>query len=211
MTDVPSDQGPERDSELLEKIRRFNEAQQQEARAAAAAPAPAPRQRASRAPWYAAIAAAAVVLLLGGLVLGQVGPFAKDNSGPWTAVLLSDNDVFFGHMKALSNDRIELTSVYYVQKPAAGADPKTQALSIVSLVANQIQCPKDDIMINRADIAYWEELQDSSYVVQQLSQLTKTEQKCYQPSAVTPAPAGAPTAPAATVAPLPAATPTPKK
>ena len=139
------------------------------------------------------------------MAAGQFGPFGyKSNPNTWTAVLLSGNDVFFGHVKQLTADRIEMTNVYYVQKPTGQAQ-NTQALSIVSLVANQIQCPKDDITINRADVAYWEDLQDGSYVVQRLNQLVQTTQACYQPPAATP-----PAAPAAaqpTAAPPAVATP----
>jgi len=106
---------------------------------------------------------------------------------------MSNNDVFFGHVKQITTDQIELTNVYYLQTPST--TDKTQSVAIVSLVANQIQCPKDDIIINRADVAYWEELQATSYVVQRLDQLGQTPQTCYAGPAASPAPTGGATLP----------------
>jgi hypothetical protein len=56
-------------------------------------------------------------------------------------------------------------------------------VSIVSLVANQVQCPKDDIFINRVNVLYWEDLQDASYVATKLNTLSQTAPACFQPSA----------------------------
>jgi hypothetical protein len=160
--------------------------------------APPSRRPGTYWPWLVAAAAVVVTAVVSGLALSQWGPFgARPTSTGWTAVLLSNNDVFFGHVKQTTNDRIELTNVYYVQKPS-GTDAATQPLAIVSLVANQIQCPRDAITINRADVAYWEELQDSSYVVTRLNQLGQTPQSCFQPPAASP---GAAQAPAAAQAP----------
>jgi len=149
-------------------------------------------------PWLVAVGAVLVVVVVaataGLLAAGSSGPFAPAvDTSDWTGVLMSNNDVFFGHVKQITTSQIELTNVYYLQTPST--TDKTQSVAIVSLVANQIQCPKDDIIINRADVAYWEELQATSYVVQRLDQLGQTPQTCYAGPAASPSPAGGATLP----------------
>jgi hypothetical protein len=142
--------------------------------------------------WYVVIAAVlvvnvAVVLLLVLTRPGTPAPSGTKPTPPWSAVLLTDNEVFFGHIKSLTTDRIELTSVYFLQKGAQGSE--NSPLSIVSLVSNQVQCPKDDISINRANVLYWEDLQERSFVVERLNALQGTPQSCYTPSSASPSPA----------------------
>ena len=67
----------------------------------------------------------------------------------------------------------------------------------MSLVANQLQCPKDYVWINMQSVRYWEDLQDSSFVVQQLNALGSAAKTCVKPSTSSPASLGpTPAAPA---------------
>ena len=153
-----------------------------------------------------------IVLIIGGLAIAKVGPFATRTV--WSAVFLGDNEVFFGHLKDVSSTEIDLTNVYYLQKstPAASGTSTTQppaSLSITGLVANQIQCPTDFLRLNRNAVLYWQDLQDSSYVVTQLNQLVGKAQTCFTPPAATATPVpGLPTATAAPATPTPTASPT---
>ena len=111
---------------------------------------------------------------------------------PWSAVFLGDNEVFFGHLKNINSSQMELSGVYYLQKTTAGSNPnQTQQsqLSLAGLVGNQIQCPTDDLVVNRNAVLYYQQLQPSSYVVSKLTELIKTPQKCVQPASATPTPA----------------------
>jgi len=144
-----------------------------------------------------------VGLVIALLAVGGVWPFSKSTPATkiptkWSAVVLSDGEIFFGHMKQETADHLELVNVFYVQKPASsstagGPAPTSQApTAIVGFVANQLQCPEDDISINRSLVLYWEDLQDSSYVAQKLNLDSQTPETCFQPtpspSGVTPAP-----------------------
>jgi hypothetical protein len=156
-----------------------------------------------------------VVVLVLASWIGGFGPFGQSVSSSWSAVFLTDSEVFFGHVKSIDNDQIDLVNVYYLQRSQANTQTgSNQAaptqLAILGLVANQIQCPKDEIIINRHSVLNIQTLQSSSYVVSRLNTLVHQAQKCFQPSSSssTPAPATSPgaTSPAATT---PAATATP--
>ena len=154
-----------------------------------------------------------VVVVLASWV-GGVGPFGQSTSSNWSAVFLTDSEVFFGHVKSMNNDQIDLVNVYYLQRSQANTQTGQAAaptqLAILGLVANQIQCPKDEVIINRQAVLNIQTLQPSSYVVSRLNGLVGQQQKCFAPtsSSATPAPATSGTpAPAASA--TPAATSTP--
>ena len=148
------------------------------------------------------IAIGVVVILVALLLvagLAKLGPFSSSTSkqSAWTAVFLTDNEVFFGHITVNDNEHMVLQNVYYLQKPASGQAASNTPASINSLVTNQLQCPTDEINIKASNILYWETLQSSSYVVSRLSQIQSTQNnsQCPQPqasSAATPAPSAAP-------------------
>lgn len=138
-------------------------------------------------------------LATGVLAYTGTGPF-NTTTTVWSAVHLNDGEIFFGHIKSVTADTVELTNVYYVQKPAASA--ANQSISVVSFVSTQIQCPVDDVKITRSLVLYFEDMQSNSYVVQQLNRLNQTPKSCFEPSSA----ASSPTA-AATPTPNPSPTP----
>jgi hypothetical protein len=158
---------------------------------------PAPRKRWLTA--FAALFVALTVAVLAGCSTSDTGSSSSGDtitvppSNAWAAVFLGDNEVFFGHVKNVNGTQLELTTVYYLQKTTspAGQNNTTTAsqLSLAGLVGNQIQCPTDDLVINRNAVLYYQELQNESYVVQKLGDLIKGDkQKCVQPSAASASP-----------------------
>ena len=146
--------------------------------------------------WIGAIVVVVIAVVVIVLALGQFGPFSRGNT--WTAVFLTDNEVFFGHVKSENTSNLELTNVYYLQKSQSNTNaPAT--LSVLGLVANQVQCPTDDLVINRNVVLYTQQLQSGSYITQQLNQLVQKQQTCFQPSSApaSPAPATQAATPAA--------------
>jgi hypothetical protein len=132
-----------------------------------------------------------VLVVVWGAWMQHVGPFTVNT---WSAVFLSDSEVFFGHVQNVSSDTINMTNVFYLTKTSSGATStqaqgQAQQLSLTGLVANQIQCPTDQININRSVVLYIQDLQAGSYVVQQLARLTATAQTCFTPPAATATPA----------------------
>ena len=173
-----------------------------------------PRPSASQAgqatvdtPWIVSGVVIVIAVVIAILAIAGTGPFShatsstpsnnpisQPSSTAWSAVFLGDNEVFFGHLKNINSSQLELTGVYYLQKTTSGSNPnQTQnqqsQLSLAGLVGNQIQCPTDDLVINRNAVLYYQQLQPSSYVVTKLTQLVQTPQKCVQPASASPTPA----------------------
>lgn len=134
-----------------------------------------------------------VVIVFLAMWIGGTGPFGQSVSSSWSAVFLTDSEVFFGHVKSINNDQVDLVNVYYLQRSQAtqtsGSQAASTQIAILGLVQNQIQCPTDEVVINRQSVLNIQTLQSSSFVVSKLSQLVKQPQKCYSPTAATPAPA----------------------
>ena len=133
-----------------------------------------------------------VLVAIGAMWFEKIGPFTVKT---WSAVFMTDSEVFFGHIQDINSDSIDLTNVFYLQKTSTGTGTGSSTtstasqLSVAGLVANQIQCPTDEIRLDRRNILYWQTLQDSSYVVQTLNKLVTNPQPCFSPSAAaTPTP-----------------------
>jgi len=145
-----------------------------------------------QSPWIIAVIAVVLIVVIEFAVAAifSIGQFAPKASTTWSAVFLNDNEIFFGHIKTSDSHQLELTNVYYLQRtqPPQGTQAPAQ-LSINSLVTSQIQCPQDDITLDRVNILYTQDLQNSSFVVNTLNTLIKQPQKCFAPSATaTPTP-----------------------
>ena len=157
--------------------------------------------------WIIAGVAIVIAVVLAILAVAGTWPFSRSSSTStttnpvsqpsataWSAVFLGDNEVFFGHLKNINGSQLELTNVYYLQKTTSSSNPnqtqnQASQLSLAGLVGNQIQCPTDDLVVNRNAVLYYQQLQPSSYVVSKLTQLISQKQACVQPSSATPTPA----------------------
>jgi hypothetical protein len=145
-----------------------------------------------QSPWLIAVIAVVLIIVIEFAVAAifSIGQFTPKASTTWSAVFLNDNEIFFGHIKTTNSQQLELTNVYYLQRtqPPQGTQAPAQ-LSINSLVTSQIQCPQDDITLDRANILYTQDLESSSFVVTTLNTLVKQPQKCYAgPATPTPTP-----------------------
>jgi hypothetical protein len=171
-------------------------------------PAPVPETPATDAPvavhkrdanfWMAVGAVPLIVVILVVVAfVGGMGPFATTPT-TWSAVFLTDNEVFFGHIKSTTPDNIDLVNVYYVQSSqgtGTGATAQSTQLAVLGLVGTQIQCPTDELIVNRTAVLDVQKLQPQSFVVSRLETLSKTAQNCFQPAAATATPAAPATSP----------------
>jgi hypothetical protein len=139
------------------------------------------------------------LVAIGAMWFEKIGPFTVKT---WSAVFMTDSEVFFGHVQSVGSDVIDVTNVFYLQKTSTGnttgssTTSTASQLSVAGLVANQIQCPTDEVRLDRHNILYWQTLQDASYVVQTLNKLVTNPQPCFSPSAAPAASAPAASAPA---------------
>ena len=131
-----------------------------------------------------AVAAVAVVAILAWLVVG--GAAGKKEAGyvnedQLQAVFLNTGQVYFGNVKALNSEFVELTNIYYLQTSQTGSGQN--AGSNVSLVklGCELHQPDDKMIINRDQVTFWENLHDSGQVAKAVSTFEKQNpngQKC---------------------------------
>ncbi len=131
----------------------------------------------------------AIVILLGGAILlasagGKVAPENKyvDN-GKLQAIFLNTGQVYFGNIKTLNSRYFVVKNIYYLQTANGGASGAAAANSSVSLVklGCELHQPDDQMVINRDQVTFWENLHDSGQVAKAVTTFEKQNpngQKC---------------------------------
>ena len=131
----------------------------------------------------------AVVVLLVALVavIGFGGPKAEGSyvkKDQLQAVFLNTGQVYFGNVKSLNSKYVVLSNIYYLQTSSTGTQSTTaQANTNVSLVklGCELHEPFDQMVINRDQVTFWENLQDGGQVakaVKTFEQQNPNGQKC---------------------------------
>jgi hypothetical protein len=88
------------------------------------------------------------------------------------AVFLNTGQVYFGYIKALNNNYLVLTDIYYLQTSSnSSSSSSTNSASNVTLVklGCEIHRPYDQMVINRSAVTFWENLQSDGQVAQAVS------------------------------------------
>lgn len=94
----------------------------------------------------------------------------------YQAVFLNNGQVYFGHIHSLNSDFVDLQSIYYLQTNGGSTTDQTSSSSNnVSLVklGCELHAPYDQMVINRDQVLFWENLQDSGQVVKAIAQYQK--------------------------------------
>jgi hypothetical protein len=132
-------------------------------------------------------------------------------------VFLNNGQVYFGNIKTLNDKYLDLTGIYYLRtnSTSTAATPTTTTSGDVSLVklGCELHGPYDEMIINRAQVTFLENLKDTGQVAKAIAQYKKQNpgpQKCttsttgtqQSPSATVPSNTSGST----TAAPTPAAT-----
>jgi hypothetical protein len=157
-----------------------------------AAPAPAPVNsahkeerssgrigRASNSKWMRLL----TVILLAGIVVLLIGvTFAFNgsandneskfiNKSDYQAVFLNNGQVYFGNIQNLNNDYVRMTNIYYLtQSSSTSSSTSSNDYSLVKLGCQQIHDPLDEMVINRSQVTFWENLDASGKVVTSIKQ-----------------------------------------
>lgn len=130
-----------------------------------------------------------VVLLVAALIvaLGFGGPKAESSfveGSKLQAVFLNTGQVYFGDIKSLNSKYVELTNIYYLQTSNNGSSTTTTnsntSVSLVKLGC-ELHSPEDRMIINRDQVTFWENLQDSGQVakaVQSYQAEPAAQKKC---------------------------------
>ncbi len=86
------------------------------------------------------------------------------DSSAYQAIFLTNNQIYFGHLKNASPDYLILSDVYYVKINEGGAG------QLVKLGAGEPHGPKDVMIINQSQVLFWENLTPNSPVVKAIQQ-----------------------------------------
>jgi hypothetical protein len=130
---------------------------------------------------------AVVVLLVAVVAAVSLGGGKKEggyvNSKKLQAVFLNTGQVYFGNIKSLNGKYAVLTNIYYLQTSGGSSTTNTNSNTNVSLVklGCELHEPYDQMVINRDQITFWENLQDNGQVakaVKTFEQQNPNGQKC---------------------------------
>jgi len=121
------------------------------------------------------ILAVAVIAIL---ALGSRDQSKFVNSKKYQAVFLTNGQVYFGNIKEMGSDYFRLQNIYYLQTTPTSSSSSSSTSSnnnytLVQLGCQQIHDPYNEMIINRSQISFWENLQDNGQVVQKINQFKK--------------------------------------
>ena len=119
-----------------------------------------------------------IVIILA--VIAYLAFFAKDylgtlrgEKGEYSAVFLTNGQVYFGKMVDNSDDEIVLNNVYYLQAnngEASGQGTAALGQTTFNLVklGNELHGPTDELFVNKAQVMFYEYLREDSKVVESI-------------------------------------------
>ena len=85
--------------------------------------------------------------------------------GAYQAIFLTNDQIYFGHLKNISSDYLILSDVYYVKIDQSGVG------QLVKLGVGEPHGPKDEMVINQDQILFWENLRFDSQVVKTIQNM----------------------------------------
>jgi len=104
------------------------------------------------------------------------------------AVFLQTGQVYFGNISKLNNNYLVLNDIYYLQTSGSSSTSSTSSNANVSLVklGCELHEPYDQMVINRDQVTFWENLEDGGQVAKAVATFQKDNpngQKCSDQSA----------------------------
>jgi hypothetical protein len=99
------------------------------------------------------------------------------------AVFLNTGQVYFGNIKTLNDKYFVVTNIYYLQTSSNGSSSSDSSNTSVTLVklGCELHEPYDQMVINRDQVTFWENLQAGGQVAKAVSTFQKDNpngQKC---------------------------------
>jgi hypothetical protein len=107
-------------------------------------------------------------------------------SSKYQAVFLNNGQVYFGNIKDLNSQYLRMSNIYYLTQ----SGDSSSNYSLVKLGCQQIHDPLDQMVINRSQVTFWENLDNSGKVVKSIAQFKQQNPNgpdCSQVSAQTQA------------------------
>jgi len=135
--------------------------------------------RAVRIEWFVFTSLVALVLLIaiGWLIFSNGatnGESKQLKTDRYQAVFLNGGatsgavayTTYFGHITKMTSGYVVLQDVYYLTTSSTGTNQAQANPQLTKLGCQQLHSPDDEMVINRNQVAFWENLQDKGKVVQ---------------------------------------------
>lgn len=87
------------------------------------------------------------------------------DTATYQAIFLTNDQIYFGHLKDISDDYLILTDVYYVKINEEGKS------ILVKLGAFEPHVPEDSMTINKDQVLFWENLKPDSQVIKTIDSM----------------------------------------
>ena len=110
-----------------------------------------------------------IIFLL--LVIFDIVPVVSFNSS-YKAIFLTNNQVYFGKLRAQTLHNYILTDIYYLQETQGSQLQKVNSAQQIQLVklGSEIHGPEDKMKINKNLILFIENLKKDSFVVKSINE-----------------------------------------
>ena len=150
-----------------------------------AAEAPARPKHASAdsvGPKWVRVASVVLLFSLAVLALSIAGLFyfSRDreahlvDTGKVQAVFLTNGQVYFGKVKEINHQFVDLQDIYYLNSQSSNSDNKDQSTTPTNFTLVKLGCelhrPLDQMIINRDQVSFWENLNSDGKVAKGIAQ-----------------------------------------
>ena len=100
--------------------------------------------------------------------ISPLGAFPHVPSAKWQAVFLNNNQVYFGKLQNYDGNYLTLSDVYYLKTVADLTQGDSASnLNLIKL-GGELHGPEDVIYIPKSSVLFWENMKDTSRVVQSI-------------------------------------------
>lgn len=129
-------------------------------------------------PWVRILTVAllvGIVVLLVGIALafsrGGDNESKFVDTSKYQAVFLNNGQVYFGDIQDLNDNYVRMTNIFYLTQSGSGSSSSSSNnYSLVKLGCQQIHDPLDEMVINRDQVTFWENLNPNGKVVSSIKQ-----------------------------------------
>ena len=94
--------------------------------------------------------------------------FPSVPASEWQAVFLSNGQVYFGKLKDYDPNYVTLSDVYYLRTASELDQNGSANLNLIKL-GGEVHGPEDLMYIPKMNLLYWENMKDTSRVVQTIN------------------------------------------
>lgn len=98
----------------------------------------------------------------------------------YQAVFLNNGQVYFGNITTINSEYLKLNNIFYLTQNSttgANADTTNGNYTLVKLGCQQIHYPFDQMVINRSQVTFWENLSKDGKVAESIAEFKKQNPK----------------------------------